>query len=84
LIIINVAGAVGTATIETVIGLVIGYGVAAYYTYQAYQLYEEISKFFGTADNVIKALAGTVESVEVKLAVANLPQTQPYRHPAGY
>ena len=84
LIIINAAGAVGTATNETVVGPVIGYGVAAYYLYQAYQLYEEISKFFGTADNVIKALAGTVESVEARLAVDNLPQTQPYRHPAGY
>lgn len=84
LIIINVAGAVGTASIETVIGPVIGYGVAAYYAYQAYKLYEEISKFFGTADNVIKALAGTVGSIEARLAVDDLPQTQPYRHPAGY
>jgi hypothetical protein len=39
LIIINAAGTVGTASIETAIG----YGVAAYYTYQAYKLYEEIS-----------------------------------------
>ena len=84
LIIINAAAAVGTASIETVIGPVLGYGVAAYYVYQAYKLYEEISRFFGTADNVIKALAGTVESIEAKLAVDDLPQTQPYRHPAGY
>nr|WP_244945113.1 hypothetical protein [Couchioplanes caeruleus] len=84
LIIINAAGAVGTATIETVIGPVVGYSVAGYYIYQAYKLYEEISRFFGTADNVIKAIAGTVESVEAKLAVDVLPQTQPYRHPAGY
>ncbi|GIF23489.1 uncharacterized protein YukE [Actinoplanes tereljensis] len=84
LIIVNVAGAVGTATIETGVGPVIGYSVAAFYIWQAYKLYEEISKFFGTADNVIKALAGTVESVQAKLAVDDLPDTKPYHHPAGY
>lgn len=47
-------------------------------------MYEEISTFFGTADAVIKALAGAVASVEVRLAVDDLPGIQPYRHPAGY
>ena len=84
LIIVNAAGAVGTASIETGIGPVLGYSVAAFYAFQAYELYEEISKFFGTADAVINALAGAVESVEVRLAVDDLPDMKPYRHPAGY
>jgi hypothetical protein len=84
LIIVNAAGAVGTATIETGIGPVLGYSVAAFYAYQAYKLYEEISTFFGTADAAIKALAGAVGSVEVRLAVDDLPDMQPYEHPAGY
>jgi hypothetical protein len=43
LIIINAAGAIGTATIETGIGPVLDYSVAAFYAWQAYKLYEEIS-----------------------------------------
>ncbi|MGW3891460.1 hypothetical protein ACWD69_22470 [Micromonospora chokoriensis] len=39
LIVVNLASAVGTATIETGIGPVVGYGVAAYYAWQAYDLY---------------------------------------------
>jgi hypothetical protein len=62
---------------------VIGYSVAAYYISKAYELYEEISTVFGNADNAIKALAGTVDSIDAKLSVNDLPQTPPYRHPAG-
>lgn len=84
LIIINVASAVGTATIETGIGPVAGYGIAAYYAWQAYDLYKHISDFFGNTEDVLKALGGTIGSVQAKLAVQDLPDVQPYRHPAGY
>jgi uncharacterized protein YukE len=84
LIIINVAAAAGTALIETGIGAIAGYGVAAYYTWQAYELYNEISKFYGDAEALIKAIGGTITSVKAQLAVKDLPTVQPYHHPAGY
>ncbi|NMO52905.1 hypothetical protein HH310_17115 [Actinoplanes sp. TBRC 11911] len=84
LIVVNAAGAVGTATIETGVGPVLGYSVALFYVWQACKLYEEISGFFGTADTLITALAGSVDAVRAKLAVDELPRTRPYRHPAGY
>ncbi len=84
LIIINVAAAAGTALIETGIGAIAGYGVAAYYTWQAYDLYNEISKFYGDAEALIKAVGGTITSVKAQLTVRDLPTVQPYQHPAGY
>jgi hypothetical protein len=62
---------------------VAGYGVAGYYAMQAYELYEEISKFFGNAEDMIKAIAATIGSVKAELAVRDLPTVQPYHHPAG-
>jgi hypothetical protein len=82
LIIINVAAAAGTALIETGLGAVAGYGVAAYYGWQAYQLYEEISRVYGNAEDLINAIAGTIGSVKAELAVRDLPTVQPYHHPA--
>jgi uncharacterized protein YukE len=84
LIIINVSAAVGTATIETVVGPIAGYGVAAYYTWQAYDLYKEISTFYGNAEDLLKVIGGSITGIKAKLAVKDLPTVQPYRHPAGY
>jgi uncharacterized protein YukE len=69
LVVINAAGAIGTATIETGVGPMVGYGVALFYAWQAYKLYEEISNLFGTADAIINALAGAVGSVQARLAI---------------
>ncbi len=84
LIITNVAAAAGTALIETGVGAVAGYGVAAYYTWQAYDLYKDISKFYGNCEDLLKVIAGSINAVQADLAVKNLPAVQPYKHPAGY
>ena len=69
LVVINAAGAIGTATIETGAGPMVGYGVALFYAWQAYKLYEEISNLFGNADDIINALAGAVGSIQARLAI---------------
>jgi hypothetical protein len=84
LIIINAAAAVGTATIETVVGPIAGYGIAAYYTWQAYDLYKEISTFYGNAEDLLKLIGGSIIGITATLAVKDLPTVQPYHHPAGY
>lgn len=82
LIIVNVAGVVGTATIETGIGAVTGYAAAAYYTWQAYKLYQEISRLYGAAETAIRLLAAQIEAVQAGAEVTRLPSVEPYRHPA--
>jgi hypothetical protein len=82
LIVINVASAAGTALIETGVGAVAGYGVAAYYTWQAYDLYKEISTFYGNTEDLIKAIGGSISSVKAALEVRDLPSVPPYHHPA--
>lgn len=84
LIIINIASTAGTASIETGIGPLAGYGIAVYYGWQAYDLYKEISEFFSNAEDVLRAIGGTIGSIDAKLSVRDLPAVQPYRHPAGY
>jgi hypothetical protein len=81
LIVINLASAVGTATIETGVGPVLGYGVAAYYAWQAYDLYNEISTYYGNAEATFKAIAGTIGMIQAGAAVAALPDLTPYQHP---
>ncbi|MEU8374733.1 hypothetical protein AB0C22_16635 [Micromonospora sp. NPDC048894] len=81
LIIVNAASAVGTATIETGVGPVLGYGVAAYYAWQAYDLYNEISTFYGNAEATFKGIAGSIEVVKAGMEVASLPDLKPYQHP---
>lgn len=82
LLIINLAAAAGTALIETGVGAVAGYGVAAYYTWQAYDLYKAISTFYGNAEDLIKVIGASISSVDAALQVRDLPSVQPYRHPA--
>jgi hypothetical protein len=84
LIIINASAAAGTALIETGVGAVAGYGVAACYIWQTYDLYKDISKFYGNCEDMLKVIAGTINATKADLAVKDLPAVQPYRHPAGY
>ncbi|MGN9811374.1 hypothetical protein ACTMSW_18675 [Micromonospora sp. BQ11] len=81
LIVINLASAVGTATIETGVGPVRGYGVAAYYAWQAYDLYHETSTFYGNAEATFKGIAGTIGMIQAGAAVAALPDLKPCQHP---
>jgi len=80
LVVINLASAAGTATIETGVGAVAGYSIAAYYAWQAYDLYNEISTFYGNAEATFRAIAGSIELVKAGMTVAALPDLQPYRH----
>jgi len=84
LIIINLASVIGTATIKTGVGAVAGYSIAAYYAWQAHDLYRDISKFYGDAEATFKAIAGSIATIEAGAEVARLPELKPYRHPAGY
>lgn len=84
LILINIASAAGTLLIETGVGAVAGYGIAAYYAWQAYDLYNEISAFFGNAEALIKGIGGSITAVKAALDVSTIPAIAPYRHPAGY
>lgn len=82
LIIVNVAAVVGTTTIETGIGPIAGYTAAAYYTWQAYRLYEEISRLYLAADTTFRLLAAQIEAVQAGAEAARLPSVGAYRHPA--
>ncbi|MBL7253375.1 hypothetical protein [Paractinoplanes lichenicola] len=84
LIIINAASVAGTALIETGIGALAGYTVAAYYAWQAYDLYKHISDFYGNTEDLLKVIAGSIGAIKAQLAVKDLPPVQPYHHPAGY
>lgn len=84
LIIVNLAAVVGTATIETGIGAVAGYSVAAYYAWQAYDLYKDISKVYGNAETIFKSIAGAIAMIDAGLGVTQLSDLKPYQHPAGY
>jgi hypothetical protein len=83
LIIINAAAAAGTALISTGIGAFAGYGIAAYYTWQAVDLYNDISKLYENTENLVRAVSGSVDAIQAEFAVKELPAMQPYRHPAN-
>lgn len=82
LIMVNLASAVGTALIETGVGALAGYGVAAYYAGQAYQLYQEIARCYSTAEDLFEALGAAIGSVNADLDVPDLPSVSPYRYSA--
>ncbi|MEE6258725.1 hypothetical protein [Plantactinospora sonchi] len=82
LIEIGIAIAAGTATIETVVGGVIGYGVAAYLIKQAYDLWTEFNKIFANLDTIIKSINYGLSNVNgsngVKICALPLPPA-PYK-----
>lgn len=84
LLIINVAAAAGNALIETGIGAVAGYGVAAYYTWQAYDLYKEICTLYGNCEDLLKVVAGSINTVKADVAVKISPPCSPTSTPAGF
>lgn len=82
LIIVNVSAAIGTATIETVVGPIAGYAIAAYYTWQAYEVYKKVSSVYQTAEITIRGIAGAIGAVQAGQDLVRLPTLEPYRHPA--
>lgn len=83
LIYVSGALAAGTATIETVLGPIAGYSTAAYYAWQAYNLYKEISFVYGTAEDSIKFISGSVDAISASAGLGETPSIQPYHHPAS-
>jgi hypothetical protein len=82
LIMVNLASVAGTALVETGIGAIAGYGIAAYYATQAYQLYQEISRCYSIAQDSIEALSAAIGSVHAEVDVPDLDAVQPYRYAA--
>ncbi|GLY05003.1 hypothetical protein Acsp01_53820 [Actinoplanes sp. NBRC 101535] len=84
MLVISGALAAGTATLVSAIGPITGYSIAAYYAWQAWDLYNEISKFYGQAEDLLKLIGGWIGGVSAALAVKDIPTIAPYHHPAGY
>ncbi len=82
LIIVSGAIGAGTATIETVVGPIAGYSAAAYYAWQAAGLYKEISFVYGTAEDSIKLIKGSIDGVITRVGTGLMPDIRSYHHPA--
>ncbi|WP_436530081.1 hypothetical protein [Actinoplanes sp. HUAS TT8] len=82
LIMVSGGMAAGTALIETAFGAVAGYGVAAYYSWIALDLYQVISDFYGAAEDAVKAISATVTGIQANFGVKDLPGIDAYHHPA--
>jgi hypothetical protein len=82
LIMVNLASVAGTALIETGLGAIAGYGIAAYYATQAYQLYQEIARCYSVAEDSIEALSATIGSIHADVDVPDLAALPSYRYSA--
>jgi len=82
LIMVGMASAVGTALVETGIGAVAGYGIAAFYATQAYRLYQEIARCYGVAQDTVEAISATIGSIHPDVDVPDLGAVRPYRYAA--
>ncbi len=81
--IINASTAVGAVPIDTgVVGS--PDTAAASCTWHAYGPYKNISEFYGNCEDLLEVIAGTINTVQVDLAVKDLPAVQPYQHPTGH
>jgi hypothetical protein len=65
-----------------VVGPIAGYGVAAYFTWQPYDLKKRISAAYQTAEITIKGVAGAVAAAQTGQEIAGLSTLEPYHHPA--
>ncbi|MBG0568181.1 hypothetical protein [Actinoplanes aureus] len=84
LIIISGALAAGAASIATIFGPIAGFSIAAYYAWQAYDLYKQISRFYGAAEDTLKLIGGSIGALDATLSMKAIPDVQPYHHPARY
>jgi uncharacterized protein YukE len=82
LIMVNLASVAGTALVETGLGAIAGYGIAAYYATQAYQLYQEIARCYSIAGDTIEAVGAAVGTIHADVDVPDLNAVQPYRYAA--
>lgn len=80
-----VAASAGTATIETGVGFVTGWGIAAYEAYKIAELADNARKLIATASAVIGTVVGEIQAASAStgtLAKHPLPGSG-YRHPGS-
>jgi len=82
LILVNLAAAAGTALVETGVGAIAGYSIAAYYATQAYQLYQEIARCYSIASDTVEALSAAFGALHADVDVPGLDDLPPYRYAA--
>jgi methyl-accepting chemotaxis protein len=78
-----VAASAGTATIETGVGFVTGWGIAAYEAYKIAEMADKARKLIATASAVIGTVVGEIQSLSAETGVLSrypLPGVG-YRHP---
>ncbi|GLY93923.1 hypothetical protein [Actinoplanes sp. NBRC 103695] len=82
LLYISIALAGGTATIPTVIGPVLGYGAAAYFAYEAIEIYNRISSVYGNAKSAFYGISGVIGALEAGADLSKAVK-QGFDHPAA-
>jgi hypothetical protein len=80
-----VASSAGTATIETGVGFVTGWGVAAYEAYKIAELADKARKLIATASTLIGTVVGEIQAASASTGILSqypLPGAG-YKHPAN-
>lgn len=80
-----VAASAGTAAIETGVGFVTGWGVAAYEAYKIAEMADKARKLIATASAIVGTVVGEIQAASAStgtLAKYPLPGSG-YRHPGG-
>jgi hypothetical protein len=80
-----VAASAGTATIETGVGFVTGWGIAAYEAYKIAELADKARKLIATASAIIGTVVGEIQAASAGTGALSrypLPGSG-YRHPGS-
>ncbi|GAA1646994.1 hypothetical protein [Actinoplanes couchii] len=77
-----IAASAGTAAIETGVGFVTGWAIAAYEAHRIIELTNDARKLIATASALVNGISGTIQSAaaDVNVMVEQLPGA-PYAHP---
>ncbi len=79
-----VAASAGTATIETGVGFVTGWGIAAYEAYKIAELADKARKLIATASALVGIVVGEIQAASASTgALSQYPLPGNYRHPGG-
>jgi hypothetical protein len=81
-ILAHLSAAAGTLLIETGIGAIAGFAVAAFYVSRAIEVYQQISSAYSRLEDSIRTLAAIVDTIQAGQEVATVPALEPYRGPA--
>ncbi|HYN98953.1 MAG TPA: hypothetical protein VEU28_04705, partial [Actinomycetota bacterium] len=80
-----VAASAGTATIETGVGFVTGWGIAAYEAYKIAEMADQARKLIATASALIGTVVGEIQAASASTGTLSkypLPSNG-YRHPGS-